>query len=360
MTNLNLEQIEAYVSNETPESLGLDFKINDERDAIFTDGKLTKQGRNVFAKAISSLANSAGGRVVIGIKCKPDRETGTDCASEFVPLTDLAACLSSLSSVAPDLTFPSIRNLSVSAIESRSGKDTGFIVVEVPQSENRPHKANSPKNKGYYKRSASSSLEMEHYEIQDAFNRISTPRLILETSQGIRGGTFSQRKQQFKFRVEVIVENVGTSIAKDISVSFRSTGGPKGTFADIKGRTGSVDELEDVSTFYCFDEIKVPPGAKRLLVGIDFSVQINRDDRLFGFMNPGAELSRHNIHPPATKLQFDVSIHAENALRVRESFSIELTSLLQQVKTATAAYHPVEIEWLEDCLQRQLELGSED
>jgi predicted HTH transcriptional regulator len=53
------------------ETLTLDFKeVGQGKEALFADGKVSKQGQLVIGPAASAFANSAGGLLVIGVRCK--------------------------------------------------------------------------------------------------------------------------------------------------------------------------------------------------------------------------------------------------------------------------------------------------
>lgn len=167
------------ITREVQESLTLDFKLANEGNAVFREnGTLTTEGRRVVAKAISGFSNSDGGLIVFGVECK--KINGLDCASRLAPLDNYERAKSNLNSEVGELLRPKNAGINVYSFPSQKYPDKGYVVIEVPRSDRRPHRSEASDQKGYFKRSGSSTFEMEHYDIEDAFRRKTAPEIALE------------------------------------------------------------------------------------------------------------------------------------------------------------------------------------
>lgn len=91
-----------------------------------------------------------------------------------------------------------------------TGKDKGFAVTLVPESDSGPHMAKAGLNR-YYKRSGDSFYMMEHFDIEDMFGRRKKPKLDLNihfNSALIIGGT------HYRLKVILGIKNNGRGSAK--------------------------------------------------------------------------------------------------------------------------------------------------
>ncbi len=81
-------------------------------------------------------------------------------------------------------------------------------MIDVPRSERRPHRAEASGLKQYFKRSGSSSYEMEHFDIEDAFRRKAAPDLDVELflRQAMQSGY--DVTLNFEFHLKNISENI--------------------------------------------------------------------------------------------------------------------------------------------------------
>jgi hypothetical protein len=168
--------------NEVQESLVLDFKSQSQEEggSLFSEGRLTKAGRQSLGKALSAFSNSAGGLLVIGVKCKSVE--GVDCIQDLEPFPLWQRALSDVSSATGDLLQPKNDGINVHGFAAKDDDAIGYIAIDVPRSERRPHRSEASGQKQYFKRSGSASYAMEHFDIEDAFRRQSVPLLNLETA----------------------------------------------------------------------------------------------------------------------------------------------------------------------------------
>ncbi|PAP92138.1 AlbA family DNA-binding domain-containing protein [Mesorhizobium wenxiniae] len=196
---------------ETQEGLRLDFKapaIGKPGAAFTAQGQLTKEGRSSLAKALSAFSNSAGGVLVIGVVCRKNAD-GVDAAIALEPLPNWKTALSVVSSAVGDLLQPKNDGVRVDGFASHGNQGAGYLVIDVPRSERRPHRSEATDQKQYFKRSGSSTHAMEHFDIEDAFKRASVPDLQLSTRIRRR----SSSGPQGQFHLEFWLDNVGEATA---------------------------------------------------------------------------------------------------------------------------------------------------
>lgn len=111
---------------------------------------------------------------MFGIDCRRDAD-GVDCAEALAPVFKLGLATTSLNRHLPDLLSPHHDGIRISPIPTNSGE--GFLVIEVPRSPRRPHMAAIEKS--YYRRISTSTMAMDHYDVEDAFRWQTAPELDL-------------------------------------------------------------------------------------------------------------------------------------------------------------------------------------
>jgi hypothetical protein len=158
--------IEELVTTRAQETVQLDFKLKDNQ----TNGELSKRDRQTLGPALSALANSAGGLLIWGIEAKRDTN-GVDAAQRKVPIPQLARFWSEVARAVGELLMPRHDGIEIEAIDDPVVPDTGYLAIWVDRSDRRPHRSEATDDKRYYKRAGDSSFAMEHYDIEDAFNR---------------------------------------------------------------------------------------------------------------------------------------------------------------------------------------------
>lgn len=206
---------------EAQETLQLDFKGSavGKQGALFTEeGKLTKDGRKSISKALSAFSNSAGGIVVIGVDCRANAD-GIDAAQDLDPISNWKTALSAVSSAVGDLLQPKNDGIRVDGFPSINDGRAGYLVIDVPRSERRPHMCNMTKQ--YFKRSGSGSYAMEHFDIEDAFRRGGSPEL--ELIYDFVGHMSSGSRVQASVRLAI--KNHGLATAKHVSMMILERSG---------------------------------------------------------------------------------------------------------------------------------------
>jgi hypothetical protein len=203
---------------EMQEGLTLDFKGSaaGKPGAVFTaDGKLTRDGRSSIGQALSAFSNSAGGLVVLGVDCR-ENDVGVDCAAVLDPVQNWRAALSALSSAVGDLLQPKNDGIRIDGFAATANNKSGYLVIDVPRSDRRPHRCEASGQKQYFKRSGSATYAMEHVDIEDAFRRVSAP--ILSVTHRFARRSRSGLTQNIS--IAVLLFNDGLVSASDPSITL--------------------------------------------------------------------------------------------------------------------------------------------
>lgn len=172
--------IQRLIDERMQEGVQLDFKQKgDPRKGAF-DGN----DKKILAKAVSGFANSAGGLLVWGVNAEKGSD-GVDCAqAPAAPIAQIQLFLSEATTLVGQLIQPRHDGIHLHAVPSASAPGAGYLLIYIERSERRPHRSEASGQKQYFKRAGDSFFEMEHYDIEDAFNRTSVPQLNLMLSLG--------------------------------------------------------------------------------------------------------------------------------------------------------------------------------
>ncbi|RVD66077.1 ATP-binding protein [Mesorhizobium sp. M7A.F.Ca.ET.027.03.2.1] len=303
------------VAQGVQEGLQLDFKLasGDSDGAIFSaDGKLGKDGRRLIGKAISAFANSAGGLIVIGANCRRDAN-GMDALSELKPFPNWKVAQSALNASLGELLQPKHDTIQVHGVGSDRDPAVGYLVIDVPRSERRPHMCQA--NKQYYKRIGSSSFPMEHYDIEDSFKRFSVPSLAVVPE--IHLDRYLGHMWYYEFRFWL--KNEGEVSARQPALEVR----PAANF-DLGWTDEPADGFRQRAGFnavtYSSANFVVHPGQSRIIDAMAFAV--SRGLGLVGETVGGAHILQAQVH-------FDFFLHALDMPTRKSERNFTFHSLLQ-------------------------------
>jgi hypothetical protein len=133
--------------------------------------------------------------LVWGIAAARDPIDGVDAAQAAVPIAELALFQSEMSRAIGELLMPRHDGIEIEPIEDAAQAGAGFLAIWVDRSDRRPHRSEVKGAKNYFKRIGASSYPMEHYDIEDAFNRIAPTQLRLVFDDRRNDGTFGSGDQ---------------------------------------------------------------------------------------------------------------------------------------------------------------------
>lgn len=167
-----MRDIERFVSSRAVETLQLDFKTVNQPE-------FSKEDKANLAKALSGYANSAGGLIVWGVVAKKN-EDDIDCAFDLKEIPKVDIFGSRLVELSGEGVMPRLDRV-LHRVFRRRSTGAGFAVTLVPESEGGPHMAKLAENR-YYKRSGTSFVVMEHFDIADMMGRRPRPQLTLAFS----------------------------------------------------------------------------------------------------------------------------------------------------------------------------------
>ena len=161
-----LETINNLINDKSEESFELEYK---GAGGVGKDDK----GKLDITKAVSAMANSAGGTVIYGIKCFDKKSGKEHCPDKIDPIRRSDFSKETLQQIISNIQ-PRIDGTIITPVEVDS--EYVLYVVDVPKGKT----AHQATDKKYYKRYNSISDAMNDYEIRDVMNRSATPDVNVE------------------------------------------------------------------------------------------------------------------------------------------------------------------------------------
>jgi hypothetical protein len=298
--SMTADDIRGFASNEREEDLHLEFKL-------VTESTLGRDDRKNFAKAVSGFANSDGGLIVWGVDARKNAD-GIDCASAAPGIADLKKLLSHLNEYTGVVVNPTLIGVEHRPIVSTPSANHGYILTFVPVSDSGPHMAKLGEDR-YYRRSGSSFVKMEHFEIADISGRRPQPKLLLAW-QIFPLRTLGGWKEM---RIELRIENQGRGSARAPYLGIH----PEDPFTisewglDGGGHTGLPQLVRSraltMTGFGGSGDIFIHPGSVHPVTALVAKFQANS-------------------LPPSLKLEYEIC--AENLPLQRNSVEISAADLL--------------------------------
>lgn len=161
-----VQDLENLIAGKIEENINLEYKSAD----ALTDKK-------EIAKDVSSMANSAGGLIIYGIK-EYDEADKNHLPEKITPIDRTRYSREWFEQVIHSNISPKVEGLIIHPVQLDNISEAAFV-VEIPQS-NTAHQCTSTFR--YYKRHNFIAEPMLDYEIRDILNRIKHPLIILNFS----------------------------------------------------------------------------------------------------------------------------------------------------------------------------------
>ena len=206
----SLDDIKYLINNEVEENIHLDYKA---AGALAKDDKK----RTEITKDVSAFANSDGGIIVYGIAEYDYRP------QEISPIDGRVYTKEWLENVI-QLIQPRIEGLRIFPIRVED-IDKSIYLVQIPRSDNAPHMANDHR---YYGRRNFQSLPLEDYEVKDLYNRMSIPKLKIDSCSFV---LMNQKKEYGEYQLTAKIKNEGKNPCNVYKLNFYLN---KYFFDDIK------------------------------------------------------------------------------------------------------------------------------
>lgn len=227
--NYTLEDIKNLIKNEVEESIYLDYK--EARALAKTD-----KARLDITKDVSSFANSDGGIIVYGIAEENHKP------KEITPIDGKAFTKEWLENIILQIQ-PRIDGIRIFPIRVDGDIEKSIYVVQIPRSANAPHMA---KDSRYFKRINFQSLPMEGYEVRDAFNRVTTPNLVIENCSIY---VEEETRDHITYHLSAAVLNRGNRACESYKLNFYIN---NAQYCNIAYKT-----LEEKNSYTLFDDNRI-------------------------------------------------------------------------------------------------------
>jgi len=210
-----MEQIPAYqhIIDKLKKDLedGLIIITRDEVESYFLDyknvlddfsGKTTLNNYwRTLSKAISGFGNGLGGILIFGVK---------DSDKSLNPFRGYKNFEILINEFISRSTNPKHENIRTFSFQSKSDIEKGYVVVEIPQSQNRPLQVISNDfNHRYFYRSGESHVDIPHDVLVGMLGYKIPPKLTYQIIPG-------KDVKTDPFDFEIILRNSGSVIVKDI------------------------------------------------------------------------------------------------------------------------------------------------
>jgi hypothetical protein len=195
--DVSFSSVVDHISNSTEETLHLEFKTLSDSSGE----KITKEDRRVLARAICGMANAEGGTIIVGIETKRVENVDVAVASKLIKNSEKMRNL--LVAAVPEMLSPQHPKVTVNEV-SPDDDDAGFVVINVPSSEARPHYSNV--HHQYFRRGSDGTRVLEHGEIRELM--LAVTEGSLEIDWIIRSG-MSTGDLRFSLSVVLNLRNTG-------------------------------------------------------------------------------------------------------------------------------------------------------
>src|SRR5450631_851807 len=178
------------------ETLHLEFKT------LSSETAFTRDDRKMLAAAICGFANAEGGLLIVGVETK--KTDGVDTAFAKRPVKNLNRFRRVVTAALPEMLSPQHNGVSLIPIADDPDDNQGFLLIDVPPSDNRPHM--SVAEKRYFRRGSDGTRVLDHAEIRELM--FATREGVMEINWDIQGGAASG-DLRYQLHIVLTLRNVG-------------------------------------------------------------------------------------------------------------------------------------------------------
>ncbi|WP_396604504.1 helix-turn-helix domain-containing protein [Bradyrhizobium sp. YCK136] len=331
------EYFDQIVTDREEETLHLEFKT-----LPHDGGKLTKDDRKLLAEAVTGMANAEGGVLVVGIRTQ--RTDNIDVAIAKHSVKQLQRTTNLVRAAIPEMLSPQHTGIDVFFIEETGSKDEGFIVIDVPESSDRPHYSNV--HHQYFRRGSDRTRVMEHGEVRDLMFATREGQLDLMLKLEL---SISTSDLMFGLNLALTLQNVGRVPVKSPYIRIAEAAGWRPSSPGVQPRRAA----HGTSGFYpppgeivhVHDEL----GLSYRETGLDFrwtdrhrleeAIEVVKRDRRGVIMRPFREMTTQEGKGDDQPVQVNGFYGAENVAMKTFDFAVDKNALLEMFCKAKS------IEW---------------
>jgi len=202
-TQWDQAKLQQYIDDETEECLTLEYKA---AGSLSKEPKLKAE----ITKDVSSMANSAGGILIYGLKEFSDKDN-EHLPEKIDPVNRIDFSKERLEQVINNIR-PHIDGIIIHPVSLNTGANDVAYVVEIPQSTT----AHQAMDHRYYKRFNFLAQSMEDYEIRDIMNRVLRPDATVIFSYE----TSDAQSHRHQYRLKVAIQNLGEMMINHFQLEF--------------------------------------------------------------------------------------------------------------------------------------------
>jgi hypothetical protein len=135
--------LKSMADSGTAETEWLDFKDGSNLTApkLPKPDEAREKVKEIWSEALSGFANTQGGVLIWGIKAETDPKTKIDAARNLSLVHNTAEFKSRMHTLHGDATDPPVLGIKVESYDDPDQPNVGIVVCYVPESSNRPHRA---------------------------------------------------------------------------------------------------------------------------------------------------------------------------------------------------------------------------
>ena len=311
------------------ETFELEFKTKEQA----SNHKLSKIDKKNLGKTLSGFSNADGGVVIFGIET--EQRDHQDVARKLRPIADIQRFKSEVDGRFGELLRPANPSIESHTIPCATGSNSGYLLIDIGESEFRPHMSMAPDHQKYFRRSVEGTLIMDHSLIRDL---MMAPREAhIKPKWRIWGGSTqgATGKRIVDIRLDLYLENVGFAMA---AMPFaRVWMNPKLQQKNVNSAAPSSPRPDGSVAFYGTRDAVVHPQDEVLFGGYAITMTVESDafkkavecedwtgavaPEIWGF-GRSYDVRTSSLQQEFEAIEITVSFGAENARKQEKTFHL--------------------------------------